>query len=181
MKDLFDIDANAFKYVDVTIKDQVKPPAGCKLLKVDDYAAVSVLISSNVAVADMHYSIMTGVSYLPIEVFTTCQDFIKGLYSCETLPSRGEQHGEIEAHIWKKAPGFTRQGLIKACENYSSSRYVERLCSNGDRVVYVFAEGSFTGRKRVRFEVVDFNSGNNADSVSIGAGVYEAICDLINK
>lgn len=142
-------------------------------------SVVGVLVTDNVAVANILCGTVRDVSYFPIEVFTLCKDFITGLYKNKSLPFGDKVHNEILSNVWKKSPQCSRAQLSKACSEYTMSNYVHRLCSNADRVVYLYA--SKWSSMCLRFEVVDFKTGNNFSSSSIDVEEYEAVCDLLSS
>lgn len=180
MKDLFNIDASKFKYVRVAEEEYAQLPSSAALLKLDSGIEVGVLISTNVAIANILFGPVNSVCYLPLEVFTVCKDFIKEVYMSVQLADGKRVHDELEKCIWNKAPNCSREELTSVCEGYTPSERVKRLCSSSDRVVYVYADTS-TGDRWICFEVVDLSTGNNINSVVLSADVYEAVCNLVNN
>lgn len=182
MHGLFNINSSIFqdKMIPFNQRNVLMPDHAIQLKDdMKDYCVV--LQSDRVALCTLHCHTITGIRVLPIEVFTICRETINSLHIGRVLPTDDRYHLDMQADIWKKCPGFKRNDLKAACENYNPMDGIICLCMDNNRAVYVYITESLgIGKKHIRFEVIDYNEGNNADSVGFYLNAYEQICQIID-
>ena len=181
MNSLFNINPDIF--VDKTVQlsqNMTMPDTAIQLWDEMKYYCV-VLQDDSIPLCTLCCASITGIKVLPIEVFTECREVINSLHVGKVLPSDDRYHLDMQADIWKKCPGFKRDALKEACEKYQPMDGIIRLCNNDNRTVFVYiTDDTFVNKKQIRFEVIDYSDGNNANSVGFYLNAYEQICQIID-